>query len=116
MKTLTQARLKELLHYDPSTGIFTRLKTVSNNGKKGAIAGGVCKINGYRRIVVDYKTCIASLLAWLYMEGYWPEHEIDHINRIKHDDRWENLRHVTHQCNVRNSSISKNVLALMSSP
>lgn len=105
---ITQERLKELLHYNPETGIFTRLKALSSNAKKGDIAGGINSTTGYGQIRIDYKSYQASRLAWLYMEGYFPENQIDHINRIKHDDRWKNLRHVTNQCNSRNCNISKN--------
>lgn len=97
---LTQQRLKELIYYDPETGIFTRLK----NGK---IIRGVNETTGYQHVHVNGKYYAASRLAWFYMEGYWPENEIDHKNRIRDDNRWINLRHVSRSCNVRNSSISR---------
>lgn len=103
-KKLIQERLKELLHYDSEIGIFTWAKS---GAKKGNIAGNINR-RGYRRIWIDDKQYKASRLAWLYMEGYWPEHEVDHRNRIKHDDRWENLRHVSRQCNIRNRYIQNN--------
>lgn len=99
---LTQERLKKLLRYDPVAGVFTWLKTTSSGAIKGDIAGSI-NGNGYRTIGIAGKSYIASRLAWLYMEGYWPEHYMDHRNRTKYDDRWENLRHVSPQCNTRNS-------------
>ena len=39
------------------------------------------------------------------MEGYFPEHDIDHINRDRSDNRWCNLRHVSRQCNSRNCGV-----------
>jgi len=39
------------------------------------------------------------------MEGYTPEYEMDHINRIPNDNRWQNIRHVTPTCNHRNKNI-----------
>lgn len=42
------------------------------------------------------------------MEGYWPENDIDHINRVKTDNRWSNLREVSKSCNMRNRSLLKN--------
>ena len=84
-QTLTQSRLKELLHYNPETGIFTWL--VSKKGVKiGNIAGSVNSI-GYRYISVDRILYKASRLAWLFIEGYFPENDVDHINRIRDDDR-----------------------------
>ena len=100
---LTQERLKELLHYDPETGVFTRLKTINYNAKQGFMAGW--NNRGYKQISIDGKKYKTSRLAWLYMEGYFPENDIDHIDRIKDNDRWENLRHVSQQCNTRNCSI-----------
>ena len=105
--TLTQQRLKELLHYNSKTGVFKWLMPRSQNAKAGDIAGHK-RTDGYISIVVDGKTYFASRLAFLYMEGYIPEHEVDHINRIKDDNRWKNLRHVTAQCNVRNRLVQKN--------
>ena len=40
------------------------------------------------------------------MEGYLPEHQIDHRNRIRFDNKWANLRHVTQQCNMKNCKLS----------
>lgn len=106
LRKLTQERLKELLHYDSEIGIFTWLKS-GGGSKKGDIAGGINK-PGYRTISVDHKRYNASRLAWLWMEGYLPENDVDHRNRIQHDNRWSNLRHVSHLCNMHNQKIYKN--------
>lgn len=106
MEELTQKRLKELLHYDPLLGVFTRKISVRGTAK-GSTACNVCKTHGYRVTMIDGKKYRGARLAWLYMEGYFPENEIDHINRVKHDDRWKNLRHVSRQCNIRNLPTSK---------
>lgn len=102
---LTQARLKELLHYNPETGVFTRLKT-RGGAKNGQATGSINKV-GYVIIGIDYKRYNASRLAFLYMEGYFPENDVDHRNRIRHDNRWKNLRHASRQCNSRNCSLLK---------
>lgn len=44
----------------------------------------------------------ASRLAWLYMTGEWPKYEMDHINHVKDDNRWVNLRDVTPAENCAN--------------
>lgn len=106
MKQLTQARLKELLHYDPETGVFTWRVDKGNKIKKGGKAGCI-EGNGYRIIGIDGKVYKASRLAFLYMEGYFPENDVDHKNQIRNDDRWKNLRHVSRQCNIRNSKLRK---------
>ena len=104
---LTQTELKKLIHYDLDTGIFMWLKRNSNRIKIGHIAGWI-NDSGYRIIQINSKNYRASRLAWFYMKGYFPEHEIDHKNRIRNDDRWINLRHVSRQCNTHNCSIYKN--------
>lgn len=105
-KKLTQEQLKGVLNYNPKTGNFTWI--VSRKGVNiGVPAGIIDKDSGYRKIKIDGNQYRASRLAWLFIEGYFPENEIDHINRIKDDDRWENLRHVSRQCNVRNSGMIK---------
>lgn len=107
IKDLSQKRLKELLFYDPKTGVWIWKKDRKYGQiKKGSVAGGVYP-NGYRYIGIDSKVYKANRLAFLYMLGYFPEHESEHKNRIKHDDRWENLREATHQCNMRNVGIKK---------
>lgn len=104
---LTQARLKEILHYDSATGIFTGLVA---RGKRTDCIGRELKIgnsHGYLTITIHYKRYPANKLAFLYMTGEWPILEIDHKNRKRDDNRWENLRQVTHQQNSFNHPIVK---------
>jgi len=106
MPVLTQERLKEVLHYNPMTGIFTRKITLSSNAAKGNIAG--CSTpEGYKQIGIDGKLYKAHRLAWLYYYGYFPEHVIDHRDRIKHHNWILNLREVSTQCNLRNTGNPK---------
>lgn len=106
-KKLTQKRLKELLHYDPETGVFT---WVVRKGKilPKAVAGGASSYPGYRKIMVDYVAYSAHRLAFLYMEGYFPEQQVDHLNGVRDDNRWFNLRHVSGTCNQQNSKTPTN--------
>ncbi len=101
---LTQIELKNNLHYNPLTGIFKWKVATSNRVKVGGIAGSKHK-SGYIQIRIKNKQYYAQRLAWLYMEGYFPENTIDYINRVKYDNRWKNLRHVSNQCSVRNRNI-----------
>ncbi|QJA17793.1 hypothetical protein vBSenI1_32 [Salmonella phage vB_Sen_I1] len=98
---ITQERLKELFDYSPETGEFTR-KVSRGNQKAGSIAGSLRK-DDYICIWVDGKPYYAHQLAFLYMEGYLPE-EIDHINRIRSDNRWVNIKDSSHQENSRNKA------------
>ena len=90
MIVVTQDRLKELLHYDPETGVFTWLVS-RGRVVAGEIAGGLDSW-GYWRIKIDGNPYQAHRLAFLCMTGKWPEGEIDHENTIKTANNWENLR------------------------
>lgn len=91
---LTAQRLRELLHYNPETGIFTRPASLRR-------AAGSVKKDGYRQISVGGKKHYAHRLAWLYMHDEWPD-VIDHINGTRDDNRAANLRNVSHSGNNQN--------------
>lgn len=98
---LTASRLREILHYDPETGVFTRL--VHRGGEMpGAIAGSLDPVNGYVRICIDGVSYKAHRLAWLYMKGEWPAALIDHRNMNRADNRLDNLRPATVMQNNQN--------------
>jgi len=97
---MKQEKLKELLHYNPDNGLFTWLKPTAYRLKKGDEAG--CNSSGYRVIKVDVTIYRAHRLAFLYMEGELPPIHVDHINRVRDDNRWCNLRHSTNDENMRN--------------
>jgi hypothetical protein len=90
---ITFERLREVLVYSAETGIFTWRIRVANCVQIGQFAG--FNSGGYLRIRVDGKYYFAHRLAWLYFYGRFPDHEIDHINRIKTDNRIANLREAT---------------------
>ena len=101
MADLTQARLFEVLFYNSRSGLFYwNLRTRTDlNGK---VAGKI-NPNGYRQIKVDQRYYYAHRLAFLYMTGRWPTDQIDHKNRIKDDNRWDNLREATPAQNSQNA-------------
>ena len=101
---MTQSKLKELYSYDPTTGHFTR-RTSRGNVKAGTVAGCVTQ-EGYVTIRYLKKNLRAHRLAFLYMTGKMPSKEMDHINHIKDDNRWSNLREVTATLNSRNKKLS----------
>ena len=107
MIELNQSRLKELLAYDPDTGVFTRLVKSNRNVRIGAVAG-TCDSKGYGQISVDGKLYRAHRLAWLWMTGAWPVAQLDHRNGVRHDNRWENLREATNGENNQNAAIRSN--------
>lgn len=104
---LTQKRLKELLDYDPETGVFVWRVYRSSNAKAGDIAGSLNK-RGYMQISIDDKRYTAHRLVFLYVDGYFPENEVDHKYRDKLNNRRSDLREVSRRCNLRNKGLQKN--------
>lgn len=99
---LTQARVRELLHYDEKTGVFTW--KVKKGGR--AVAGqraGARDHYGYIVIRLDGVLYKAHRLAWLYESGSWPVKNLDHINRDKSDNRLKNLRLAGQSLNMHNA-------------
>lgn len=92
-------RMKELLSYDPETGLFRWKVTRGGPRKAGDIAGTSAS---YIHLTFDGKTYYAHRLAWLYMTGEWPKGEIDHIDGDKKNNRFANLRDVSRSVNVQN--------------
>ena len=100
---LTQARLKEVLHYDPETGEFRRPKRIGSRGRVcgGHLLGHWNETVGYLEIRIDWVLYLAHRLAWFYMTGEWPD-RVDHENRVKTDNRWTSLRNGTGSFNLQN--------------
>ena len=103
MAEITQARLKELLDYDPETGVFT-WRVTRSRVKRGDIAGynQRSKSRVYCRISVDGKNHSAHRLAFLYVHGHTPP-LIDHKDNDSLNNRIENLRAATPSQNLANS-------------
>jgi hypothetical protein len=96
--------LRELLHYDPVTGHFT-WRVDRGRIKAGSRAGCADKsrCTPYRFISIDHKLHREHRLAWLWMNGEWPDRLIDHINGDGSDNRWSNLRLATAMQNAANN-------------
>jgi hypothetical protein len=111
---LTAARLREVLNYNPKTGEFSWVQNWTPRATLGFGKGrrkkvGTIKWCGrkrgqakYRVIGIDGRLYFAHRLAWLWMTGKWPKHEVDHRDRDGLNNRWRNLRDVTRKQNEAN--------------
>lgn len=100
--SLTADQLKDALHYEPETGIFTWRIRPSKSILPGMVAGCTEKRIGYITIGLLKRIYKAHRLAWLYTYGEWPKGLIDHINGDKADNRIANLRDVFADGNSQN--------------
>ena len=102
---LTHERLKQVLHYDPSSGRWTRMFCYQSR-MVGEEAGSIHP-KGYRYLKVDGVSYKSNRLAFFYMTGEWPSDQIDHENLGRADDKWENLREATQSQNKANCNAYK---------
>lgn len=109
---VTAGRLRSLLDYDPETGIFTWKPRAgahrSWNTKYANKPAGSKNNYGYLTTAIDGKTYTLHRLAWLFVHDGMPTVDIDHINRVKSDNRIANLRPATDSENLANARIYSN--------
>lgn len=104
---LTQARLKELLHYDPITGSFTWIVNRGRLTCKGKQAGYMHH-SGYLCLTIEDADYRAHRVAWLYVHGEWPASILDHKDRNRANNAFDNLRLCgSHSENSENRGLRK---------
>ena len=96
-------RVKELLNYNPETGMFT-WRIDRYRVKAGTVAGHLNE-KGYYSVRTNKKHHLLHRLAWLYVTGKYPKNFVDHVNGDKTDNRFENLREATKSQNGMNTNI-----------
>jgi hypothetical protein len=106
-KAITAERVRELMTYDPETGLLRWLVAAGRGYCRkqiGDIAGYISSTTGYCYIGIDGREYGAQRLAWLWMTGRWPLHQIDHRDMDRANNRWSNLREATKSQNMANAN------------
>ena len=102
----TQADVKRLFDYDPLTGIMVwRAEAIKQKCLKGMEAGTVHH-TGCRMVRISGAIYLTHRIIWLWVTGAWPVDQIDHLNHVRDDNRWANIREATSTVNGRNRSIN----------
>jgi hypothetical protein len=101
LKLPSQARLLELLTYDPATGILRWNVRRGGAAQKGSIAGTRNKkcIN----IIIDGTSYVAHRIIWKLVTGQEPSILLDHRNNDPWNNRWNNIREATLSDNMANA-------------
>lgn len=108
LKECSVERVRELLSYNPATGIFRWRVDRTGVAKIGEIAGSRKSVKKpYRRIKIDGVLYASHRLAWVMMMGEWPE-RIGRKNPKHDDNRWSNLRLVTEIQSSGNRKLNSN--------
>lgn len=114
-RVLQAEEVRQLLHYNPDTGNLTWLPRHEshfmsvgsckrwNARYAGQLAGSI-ESNGYIDVAIFNVLYKAHRIAWLIHHGEWPD-VVDHVNRIKSDNRLVNLRSVTQSVNMQNATM-----------
>lgn len=97
-------RLQTIFRYDEFSGLFYVKK--SDQYRNCETPLGIVD-DGYIVIIYDGFYIFAHRLAFAIKLGFWPVEEVDHKNRIKHDNSWSNLREATRLHNVVNRGLRK---------
>ena len=117
-KTVPINFLREILRYDPETGqLYWNRRELSQcisakacgiwNGRFAGKIAGSLGAKGYCVISIEQSLYGAHRIAWALHTGAWPEHDIDHTNGDRSDNRISNLRQVSHAENNRNAKTYK---------
>ena len=107
---LTADRVRELLDYDPKTGIFRWRRNAGRHGRypAGSVAGYLHTHSRYWIICIGQDEYRAHRVAWLYVHSEWPKGLLDHRDLDRSNNRIGNLREATRSQNSANRSRQRN--------
>lgn len=107
----SQERLRDLLAYDPETGIWKWTGAARGYARYAGKVAGCLNAEGYWQISIGAKLYLAHRLAFLYMDGEWPSEDVDHADMDRANNKWNNLRQATRSQNVANKPAQSNSLS-----
>uniref|UniRef100_A0AAU6W2Q4 HNH nuclease domain-containing protein n=3 Tax=unclassified bacterial viruses TaxID=12333 RepID=A0AAU6W2Q4_9VIRU len=101
-------KITDALVYEPDTGVFRWLHRHGGKANAGAIAGSL-KTTGYIQILYKRKMYNAHRLAYLFITGSLPDagFEVDHIDGVRSNNAWVNLRLCTKFENQQNRKLDR---------
>lgn len=113
--------LRELFEYNTDLGLlYWKPRTVKRCGHINTAAHfnsnhagnqvGYKNAHGYIEVTIGPKYYSAHRIIWKIVTGIEPPAVIDHINQIRDDNRWCNLRESDPRKNTSNSKVSGNIL------
>ena len=101
---MNKAELRDLFVYDADQGILYSKRT-------GKQLKGSLNTWGYRQVRVNGKAKLMHGVIYCYMTGELPE-VVDHIDRDRTNNKWENLRATDKRGNAANRHTNNKDLAV----
>ena len=106
---VTFEEANRLLRYDPTVDGSCLIWKVNRGGTaRAGVRAGSKDSYGYYQLAINKRLYLAHRVVWLLCTGSWPTKALDHINRVRADNRIENLRETTHKDNCQNKNIQNN--------
>lgn len=102
--SLTHSEVITVLAYFKSSGEFYWRNHPHVHAALRGKRAGRARLDGYRDISVQRVRILEHRLAFFYVNGRWPAEQIDHINGLRSDNRWRNLREATKSQNMQNTA------------
>lgn len=99
---------KALFRYDPESGLLTwnfssaQIKEGHEAGTNTTSSQSKTEYRGIKLFGATYKV---HRIIWLMQTGEWPKGDVDHIDGNGLNNKWENLRDVTHSQNLMNAAV-----------
>lgn len=91
----TAERVRSLLIYDPTeyANPFTWQAWFRFRSWETAADYSRVGVDGYLQINIDGEFYRADELAWLIMQGAWPQHQMIHADGEDLNISWDNIKH-----------------------